>query len=179
MGTSVPVSSSDCNSYPCSQASVTGVNTTAPTVAGQDGDEGDEVEKCGHQCEDDLHHQELEGEFHLRTFRILSKLFDKKETYSDEISDLEEIEEGPEEGDEEAGDDHEEEPVVVTDAVGSTLEDDSSVWDTDTRGWGGARHANDAQYLELVKDKETPVKLETGILTRKSGINCNQSFLLS
>ena len=65
MGTSLPVSSSDCNSYPRSQASVTGVNTTAPTVAGQDGDEGDEVEKCCDQREDDLHHQELEGEFHL------------------------------------------------------------------------------------------------------------------
>ena len=96
------------------------MNSTTPTEPGQDGDEGDEVEKCGDQCEDDLHHQELEGEFHLRTFRNLSKLFDKKETYSDEISDLEEIEEGPEEGDEEAGDDHEEEPVVVAEAKGSS-----------------------------------------------------------
>ena len=78
MGTSVPVSSSDCNSYPCSQASVTGVNTTTPTVAGQDGDEGDEVEKCSDQCEDDLHHQELEGEFHLRTSHNSEKYFDEE-----------------------------------------------------------------------------------------------------
>ena len=58
------------NSYPCSQASITGVNSTTPTVAGQDGDEGDEIEKCGDQREDDFHHQKLEGEFHLRTFSI-------------------------------------------------------------------------------------------------------------
>ena len=61
------------NSYPCSYTSITGVDPTTPTVAGQDGDEGDEVEKCCDQREDDLHHQELEGEFHLRTSNNLAK----------------------------------------------------------------------------------------------------------
>ena len=56
-------------SYPCSHTSITGVNPPAPTVAGQDGDEGDEVEEGGDQREDDLHHQELEGEFHLRRWK--------------------------------------------------------------------------------------------------------------
>ena len=39
-------------------------------------------------------------------------------SYSDEISDLKEIKEGPEKGDHEAGDDHEEEPVIVTQSEG-------------------------------------------------------------
>ena len=66
------------NSYPCSYASITGVDPTTPTVAGQDGDEGNEVEECCDQREDNLHHQELEGEFHLRTSNSLEKLFDLK-----------------------------------------------------------------------------------------------------
>ena len=54
------------NSYPCCHPSITGGDPTTPAVAGQDGDEGDEVEEGGDQREDDLHHQELEGKFHLR-----------------------------------------------------------------------------------------------------------------
>ena len=63
------------DSYPCSHTSITGVNPSTPTVASQDGDEGDEVEKCCDKGEDDLHHQELEGEFHLRTYNNSEKYF--------------------------------------------------------------------------------------------------------
>ena len=61
---------------------------------------------------------------------------------------MKEIEEGPEERDEEAGDDNKEEPVIVSDAICSNLKVSSSV-ETDPRGWSCAGHANDPQYLEL------------------------------
>ena len=76
---------------------------------------------------------------------------------------MKEIEEGPEERDEEAGDDDEEEPVIVTDAIGTNLKVCSCV-ETDPRGWSCARHANDPQYLELIKNN----LLELFIFSHKS-----------
>ena len=85
------------------------------------------------------------------------------QTYSDEISDLKEIEEGPEERDEEAGDDDEEEPVIVTDAKGLILKASISPG-FHPHSWRGARHANDPQYLELIKNN----LLELFIFSHKS-----------
>ena len=71
---------------------------------------------------------------------------------------MKEIEEGPEERDEEAGDNNEEEPVIVSDAICSNLKVSSSV-ETDPRGWSCARHANDPQYLNINKNSEAHIKL--------------------
>ena len=92
----------------------------------------------------------------IKQFR--KNIFSNK-TYSDEISDLKQIEEGPEERDEEAGDDDKEEPVIVTDAIGTNLKVSSSWVETDPRGWGCACHANDAQYLEINQNNEAHIKL--------------------
>ena len=67
---------------------------------------------------------------------------DNRVSYSDEISDLKEIEEGPEKGDHEAGDDHEEEPVIVTQSEGFS----SNKWDPCSRC--GTGHANHSKYLK-------------------------------
>ena len=91
----------------------------------------------------------------IKQFR--KNIFSNK-TYSDEISDLKQIEEGPEERDEEAGDDDEEEPVIVTDAIGTNLKVSSSWVETDPRGWSCTRHANDAQYLEINQNNEAHIK---------------------
>ena len=91
--------------YPSGHSGVTQMRSIgfltvrAPAEAGQHHDEGDHVEDGGHHREDQLHLQEGEGKLHL-----------------DEVPHLQQVEEGPEDGDDEAGDDYEEEEVVVADS---------------------------------------------------------------
>merc|ERR1712155_368940 len=81
--------------YPSSHSGVTQMRSIvfltvrAPAEPRQHHDEGDHVEDGGHHREDQLHLQEGEGKLHL-----------------DEVPHLQQVEEGPEDGDDEAGDDH-------------------------------------------------------------------------
>ena len=91
--------------YPSGHSGVTQMRSIvfltvrAPAEARQHHDEGNHVKDGGHHREDQLHLQEGEGKLHL-----------------DEVPHLQQVEEGPEDGDDEAGDDHEEEEVVVADS---------------------------------------------------------------
>ena len=102
-----------------------GLGGGAPAEAGQDDDEGDEVEEGRHRGVDNLHLQEGEGKLDF-----------------DVVSDPEQVEEGPEDGYNEAGHHHEEEPMIVADAEGEVCSPES-----DVDGRGGTGHADDSQNL--------------------------------
>ena len=118
-------------SYPASDPGVAemrsrlGLGGGAPAEAGQDDDEGDEVEEGRHRGVDNLHLQEGEGKLDF-----------------DVVSDPEQVEEGPEDGHNEAGHHHEEEPVIVADAEGEVCSPES-----DVDGGGGTGHADDSKNL--------------------------------
>ena len=102
------------------------MRSAAPAEPGQDDNERDGVQDGCHEREDDLHLEEGEGELHL-----------------DEVSDLEQVEEGPEDGDDEAGDHHEEEPVIVTNAEWCVSYFDS------VDCWSSTGHADHTQHLTI------------------------------
>ena len=100
--------------------SVISLGGGAPAEPGEDDNEGDEVEEGGHRRVDHLHLEEGEGKLDL-----------------DVVPDPEQVEEGPEDRDYEAGHHHEEEPVIVTHAEGKFC---SVEGDVDGRGGAGHTH---------------------------------------
>ena len=106
--------------------SVISLGGGAPAEPGEDDDEGDEVEEGGHCRVDHLHLEEGEGQLDL-----------------DVVLDPEQVEEGPEDRDNEAGHHHEEEPVIVTHAEGKFCSVEG-----DVDGGGGAGHAHHTQDLK-------------------------------
>ena len=109
--------------YPASNPGITEMRSTAPAEPGQDDNEGDGVEDGGHQGVDHLHLEEGEGQLDL-----------------DEVPHLEQVEEGPEDADDEAGHHDKQEPVVVTNS-----ENFISKLGVDGRSSTG--HANHSQNL--------------------------------
>lgn len=107
--------------------SVISLGGGAPAEAGEDDDEGDEVEEGGHRGVDHLDLEEGEGELDL-----------------DVVPDSEQVEECPEDCHNEAGYDHEEEPVIVTNTEGILCSVEGNV---DSRGSAGhAHHSQDLSY---------------------------------
>ena len=106
--------------------SVISLGGRAPAEPGEDDDEGDEVEEGGHGRVDHLHLEEGEGQLDL-----------------DVVPDPQQVEEGPEDRDDEAGHHHEEEPVIVTHAEGKFCSVEG-----DVDGGGGAGHTHHAQDLK-------------------------------
>ena len=105
--------------------SVISLGGGTPAEPGEDDDEGDEVEEGGHRRVDHLHLQEGEWQLDL-----------------DVVPDPEQVEEGPEDRDDEAGHHHEEEPMIVTHTEGEICSVEG-----DVDGRSGAGHAHHSQDL--------------------------------
>ena len=99
------------------------MRSTAPAEAGQDDNEGDGVEDGGHQGVDRLHLEEGEGQLDL-----------------DEVPHLQQVEEGPEDADDEAGHHDKQEPVIVTNSK-------NFISKLGVDGWSSTGHANHSQNL--------------------------------
>ena len=108
--------------------SIRSLRRGAPAKAGEDDDEGDEVKEGGYGGVDHLYLEEGKGQLDL-----------------DVVPDPEQVEEGPEDGHNEAGHHHEEEPVIVADAEGEVCSPES-----DVDGGGSAGHADDSQNLTKI-----------------------------
>ena len=105
--------------------SVISLRGGTPAEAGEDDDEGDEVEEGGHRGVDHLNLEEGEGQLDL-----------------DVVPDPEQVEEGPEDRHDEAGHHHEEEPMIVTNTEGEICSVEG-----DVDGRSGAGHAHHSQDL--------------------------------
>ena len=108
---------------PARYSGITEMRSTAPAEAGQDDNEGDGVEDGGHQGVDHLHLEEGEGQLDL-----------------DEVPDLEQVEEGPEDADDEACHHHKQEPVIVTNSK-------NFISKLSVDGWSSTGHADHSQNL--------------------------------
>jgi len=107
--------------YPSSHPGITevcpsAIAGSAPTKSGKNDDEGNQVEDGGNNREDHLNLQKGERKFDL-----------------DKVPDLEKIEEGPDESDNEAGDNDEEKPMIVAETKIISLS-------SNTNSWGSTGH---------------------------------------